>query len=57
HMHHKFALFDGRWLLNGSFNWTRSASRANDENLVVTNDPKQLRLFGAQFEGLWERLA
>ncbi|MEZ5466347.1 MAG: phospholipase D-like domain-containing protein [Lysobacterales bacterium] len=57
HMHHKFALFDGRWLLNGSFNWTRSASRANDENLVVTNDPKQLRLFGAQFEELWERLS
>jgi mitochondrial cardiolipin hydrolase len=57
HMHHKFALFDGRWLLNGSFNWTRSASQANDENLVVTNDPQQLRRFGAQFEELWERLS
>lgn len=57
HMHHKFALIDRRWLLNGSFNWTRSASTCNDENLVVTNDPEQLRAFGAQFDALWARLA
>lgn len=31
HMHHKFALVDGAWLLNGSFNWTRSASVNNEE--------------------------
>lgn len=55
HMHHKFAIFDGRWLLNGSFNWTRSASQVNEENLVATNDPQQLRQFSAQFEALWER--
>lgn len=55
HMHHKFAIFDGRWLLNGSFNWTRSASRINEENLVATNDPQQLGHFSAQFEALWER--
>lgn len=36
HMHHKFALVDGAWLLNGSFNWTRSASVNNEENLLVT---------------------
>ena len=38
HMHHKFALVDGAWLLNGSFNWTRSASVNNEENLLVTDD-------------------
>jgi cardiolipin hydrolase len=57
HMHHKFAIFDGRWLLNGSFNWTRSASRINEENLVVTNDPQQVREFGTQFELLWARFS
>ena len=55
HMHHKFALFDERWLLNGSFNWTRSASQVNEENLVATNDPQQLREFAGQFEALWAR--
>jgi phosphatidylserine/phosphatidylglycerophosphate/cardiolipin synthase-like enzyme len=56
HMHHKFALFDQRWLLNGSYNWTRSASDHNEENLVLSNDPALLRQFGAAFEALWSRL-
>ena len=55
HMHHKFALFDGRLLLNGSFNWTRSATEKNDENLVVTDDANLVRVFGLQFEKLWQQ--
>jgi len=55
HMHHKFALFDGRLLANGSFNWTRSATRDNDENLVVTDDANLVRVFGLQFEKLWQQ--
>ena len=54
HMHHKFALFDGRVLANGSFNWTRSATRDNDENLVVSDDANLVRVFGLQFEKLWQ---
>ena len=55
HMHHKFALFDGCVLANGSFNWTRSATRDNDENLVVTDDANLVRVFGLQFEKLWQQ--
>ncbi|HEU0307324.1 MAG TPA: phospholipase D-like domain-containing protein [Lysobacter sp.] len=55
HMHHKFALFDGELLANGSFNWTRSASSSNQENLVVSRDAYLVRCFGGQFEDLWER--
>ena len=54
HMHHKFALVDGRVLANGSFNWTRSATEKNDENLVVTDDANLVRVFGLQFEKLWQ---
>ena len=57
HMHHKFALIDGDWLLNGSFNWTRSASEKNEENLVASNDPELVRQFRRHFDVLWKQLA
>jgi len=38
HMHHKFAIVDGRVLLCGSYNWSYSASARNNENCVVTED-------------------
>jgi cardiolipin hydrolase len=57
HMHHKYALFDRRWLLNGSYNWTRSASEHNEENLVLSNDPGLLKQFHAAFESLWGALS
>ena len=57
HMHHKFALFDGVRLASGSFNWTRGASTGNEENLVVTDDVRLVRSFGARFERLWGKFA
>ena len=57
HMHHKFALFDGARVANGSFNWTRTASTSNFENLVVSEDPYLVRVFGGQFEKLWSRFS
>jgi len=57
HMHHKFALFDGRFLLNGSFNWTRSATTSNEENLLVIEHPQLLAAFSREFESLWARYA
>jgi phosphatidylserine/phosphatidylglycerophosphate/cardiolipin synthase-like enzyme len=56
HMHHKYAIFDGKWLLNGSFNWTRGAARDNQENIVVTNDANLLSMFAGAFERLWGEL-
>lgn len=55
HMHHKFALFDGVRLLNGSFNWTRSASDRNQENLTLTDNPEIVSAFTTEFEALWTR--
>ncbi len=54
HMHHKFALFDRKILLNGSFNWTRSASSSNEENLLTTDNPALVKQYIDQFEKLWE---
>jgi phosphatidylserine/phosphatidylglycerophosphate/cardiolipin synthase-like enzyme len=56
HMHHKFALFDGSAVLTGSYNWTRGASLYNDENFIVTGDPRLVSAFADRFERLWARL-
>ena len=53
HMHHKFAIFDGQTLLNGSFNWTRSASRNNNENIIVDSTPHLVTSFQDTFDTLW----
>jgi phosphatidylserine/phosphatidylglycerophosphate/cardiolipin synthase-like enzyme len=53
HMHHKFAVFDGVRLLNGSYNWTRGAADVNYENLTDTTDPRLVAAFAAEFERLW----
>lgn len=54
HMHHKFAIFDGRLLLTGSFNWTRGAAMNNAENFVLLSDRRLIRQFQDEFELLWE---
>jgi len=57
HMHHKFAIFDGTRLLNGSYNWTRGAARDNMENLVDTGDPKLIAPFQREFDAIWTKLS
>ncbi len=56
HMHHKFAIFDGVRLLNGSYNWTRSAAEQNEENIVDTGNPVQVAAFAKEFQRLWSSL-
>lgn len=55
HMHHKFAVFDSKYVLTGSYNWTRSASEKNEENFIITSDPALLYRFEAEFEKLWNQ--
>ena len=55
HMHHKFAIFDGTHLLNGSYNWTRGAADLNFENVVDTADAALVAAFAAEFARLWNR--
>lgn len=55
HMHHKFAVFDGRELVTGSYNWTRGAAERNLENVLITDDPRLVRPYAEEFERLWEQ--
>lgn len=54
HMHHKFCVVDGLTLINGSFNWTRSATERNQENIVISQDSALVLQFQQQFDALWE---
>ena len=56
HMHHKFAVYDRKTLLTGSYNWTRSAAEHNEENFIVTEDRGLLNRFTKAFVELWESL-
>ena len=53
-MHHKFTVIDNVRVLNGSYNWTRTASEVNNENIVFTNNPTIVKAFCQEFERLWE---
>jgi len=54
-MHHKFAVFDGRLVATGSYNWTNAAERANRENLVILRDPQVVQRFEREFQRLWRQ--
>lgn len=54
HMHHKFAIFDGRTLLNGSYNWTRGAAENNEENFVISQERRLIDEFQSAFNKLWD---
>jgi len=56
HMHHKYAIFDGRILVTGSYNWTRSAAAHNRENIVVSDDDRLVAPFRESFRSLWDSL-
>lgn len=51
-MHHKFAIFDGKNIENGSYNWTESASDSNAENCTFFQQSSD-KSFTAQFNYLW----
>ncbi len=55
YMHHKFAVFDQRSVLTGSYNWTRGAAGANQENFIVTSERDVVAAFVETFDRLWAR--
>jgi mitochondrial cardiolipin hydrolase len=57
HMHHKFALVDNKYLINGSFNWTRSASKYNNENITLLTNHDLISKFQNKFEEMWKQFS
>jgi phosphatidylserine/phosphatidylglycerophosphate/cardiolipin synthase-like enzyme len=55
YLHHKFFVIDETTVITGSFNPSRHAQAANDENLLIIRHPGVARKFLEEFERLWER--
>ena len=55
-MHHKFAIIDDKILITGSYNWTASAEKRNDENLLIFNNaPDLVKVYRKEFDKIWHR--
>lgn len=54
-MHHKFVVVDEARVLTGSFNFTRSADEANDENVVLIANKVVAGQYANAFAEVWSR--
>ncbi len=52
-MHNKFAVFDGRIVVTGSYNWTSNAENYNYENAIFLTDPKVIKTYQNEFSEIW----
>ena len=52
-MHNKYAIFDGRVLLTGSYNWSANAEDNSDENAVFIRDRGVIAAFQTNFSSMW----
>jgi phosphatidylserine/phosphatidylglycerophosphate/cardiolipin synthase-like enzyme len=52
-MHHKVIIIDGDIVITGSYNFTASAERTNDENVVIFHDTKIAAVYLAEFQRVY----
>ena len=56
HMHNKFGVIDKRIVITGSFNWTYTATKHNQENLLATSNYSIVEQYQMEFNRLWEKM-
>jgi phosphatidylserine/phosphatidylglycerophosphate/cardiolipin synthase-like enzyme len=52
-MHNKFAIFDKKLMVTGSYNWTENAEHFNYENAVFIIDPSVISLYQKEFDKIY----
>ena len=52
--HNKFGVFDKKFIITGSYNWTEAATKMNSENCVADKRKKIVAKYGKRFEELWK---
>ncbi|MEP2670420.1 MAG: phospholipase D-like domain-containing protein [Cyclobacteriaceae bacterium] len=56
-LHEKFAVFDSKKVLVGSYNWTYGAEYKNHESLLLTDNEIVIKSYKIRFRNLWELAA
>jgi len=54
-MHNKFAIFDDKDVVTGSYNWTDNAEKNNYENAIFISNPNVAQTYTAEFNKLLEK--
>jgi len=54
-MHNKFAIIDDKVVITGSANWTASAFKINDENVLIIKRIDIANVYEKEFDYLWKR--
>ena len=54
-MHNKYAIFDGKLLETGSFNWTQNAELNSFENVMLTDAPKTIAAYQSKYNFLYDQ--
>lgn len=52
-MHHKLIIIDEETVVSGSYNFTRNASRSNDENVIITGDASLAKAYLDEFNRIY----
>src|SRR6266545_6796040 len=55
-LHHKVIIIDERTVITGSYNFTNSAEKDNDENLVIVDDAALARAYLDEFERVYAQV-
>jgi phosphatidylserine/phosphatidylglycerophosphate/cardiolipin synthase-like enzyme len=52
-MHHKVIIVDGYTVITGSYNFTASAERRNDENVIIIQDPALAASYLSEYQEIY----
>lgn len=54
-LHSKLLIIDDKTVIMGSYNFTDSANRSNDENLLIIDDPALAKSYTAEFNRIYKQ--
>jgi len=52
-MNHRFGIFDGKKVVTGSFDWSETSEKWNDENILILMNSDRVTSYQKEFDRLW----